>query len=192
MQDPFGDFMAWFNITFALFKTPPFAALFIMVISLSITTVSNLAMKRFSDMRRLHRYQAEIKQHQEMQKEAEKTQNEKLMRKVKRRKAYIERIQREMLTQRCKPSLMFFIPFILLFTVLRAFYFIIDDPITGAGHDQVVAIIPFSVHKLLPFLTGWLGVPTAYGFGMTFFGFYMMVGLGLGQILQRIMGVSLT
>ncbi|MFW9799003.1 MAG: EMC3/TMCO1 family protein [Candidatus Thorarchaeota archaeon] len=192
MQDPFGDFMAWFNIVFAIFKTPPLSALFIMGISMSITTLSNLAMRRFSDMRRLNRYQAEIKQHQEMQKEAERTQNEKLARKVKRRKAYIERIQREMMTQRCKPSLIFFIPFIILFAVLRAFYFIIDDPITGAGHDQVVAIIPFSVHKLLPFLVGWLGVATPYGFGMTFFGFYMLVGLGLGQILQRVMGVSIT
>jgi uncharacterized membrane protein (DUF106 family) len=154
---------------------------------MSMTTISNLVSKRFTDMRRLNRYQAEVKQHQEMQKEAERTQNEKLMRKVKRRKAYIERIQREMLTQRCKPSLIYFIPFLIIFQVLRGFFL---NPATGL--DRIVAIIPFSVHKLLPFLTGWLGTPTAYGFGMSFFGFYMMVGLGMGQILQRLMGINLT
>ena len=109
------------------------------------------------------------------------------MRKVRRRKAYIERIQREMLTQRCKPSLIFFIPFIAVFQILRGFYF---DPATGL--DRIVAIIPFNVTKLLPFLEGWLGTTTAYGFGMTYFGFYMMVGLGMGQVLQRLMGINLT
>ncbi len=187
MQDIFAAFQNWFNTTFAIFQDPPLAALFIMMFSLMITTVSNLAQRRFTDTRRLKRYQAEIKQHQEMQKEAEKTQNEKLMRKVRRRKAYIERIQKESMTARCKPSLMFFIPFIIVFSVLRGFYF---DAVAGA--DRIVAIMPFSVHKLLPFLTGWLGVPHPLGFGMTYFGFYMMVGLGLGQILQRLMGVSLT
>ncbi|MFX1272760.1 MAG: hypothetical protein ACFFAX_13825, partial [Promethearchaeota archaeon] len=81
----------------------------------------------------------------------------------------------------------FFIPFIIVFQVLRGFYF---D--TVAGVDRIVAIIPFSIHKLLPFFEGWLGFAHPLGFGMTYFGFYMMVGLGLGQILQRLMGVSLT
>jgi uncharacterized membrane protein (DUF106 family) len=132
MQDIFADFQLWFNTTFAIFQDPPLAALFIMMFSLGITTVSNLAQRRFTDTRRLKRYQAEIKQHQEMQKEAEKTQNEKMMRKVRRRKAYIERIQRESMTARCKPSLMFFIPFIIVFSVLRGFYF---DAV--AGVDRV-------------------------------------------------------
>ncbi len=187
MQDIFADFMAWFGSTFQIFQTPPLSAIFIMLVSMSITLITNLTSRKVTDLRRLNRYQAEVKQYQEMQKEAERTQNEKLLRKVRRRKAYIERIQREMLTQRCKPSLIFIIPFLIMFQVLRGFYF---DPATGL--DRVVAIVPFSVHKLLPFFTGWLGVPTAYGFGMTFFGFYMMVGLGIGQILQRLMGINIT
>lgn len=187
MQDIFADFMIWFSTTFQLFQTPPYSAIFIMLISMTITMITNLTSRRFTDLRRLNRYQAEVKQYQEMQKQAEKTQNEKLMRKVKRRKAYIDRIQREMMTQRCKPSLIFIVPFLIVFQILRGFYFN-----SATGLDRVVAIIPFNVHKLLPFLQGWLGVPTAYGFGMTFFGFYMMVGLGIGQILQRLMGINIT
>ncbi|MHA2361411.1 MAG: EMC3/TMCO1 family protein [Candidatus Thorarchaeota archaeon] len=187
MQDVIADFLNWFAVTFQIFQDPPYAALFIMLISVSVTTVSNLAMRRFADMRRLKRYQAEIKQYQEMQKHAEKTQNEKLMRKVKRRKAYIDRIQRETMTTRCKPSLLFFIPFILIFTVLRSFY---ADPVTGL--DYIVAVLPFNANKLLPFLTGMAGLPTSVGFGLTFYAFYFMVGLGLSSILQRMMRTQIT
>ena len=83
MQDLFGDFMAWFGEVFAFAQFPPNSAVLILAVSLTVSTLSNLAMKRFTDMRRLNRYQAEIKQHQEMEKEARKTQNEKLMKKVK-------------------------------------------------------------------------------------------------------------
>ena len=177
------DLFAWFDI----FQTPPFSCVLIVGVSLFVSTLSNLAMKRFSDVRRLRRYQAEIKQYQEMQKEAERTGNEKLIRKIKRRKGYIERIQREMMSARCKPGLIFLIPFMIIFTLLRGFYF--ND---AAGIDRIVAIIPFNIQKVLPFLEGMIGIPTPAGFGLTFMGLYFLVGLGLGQMLQRIMGVSLT
>jgi uncharacterized membrane protein (DUF106 family) len=183
MQDIFGDFMAWFASTFALFKTPPFAGFFILLISLSISTVSNLAMRRFSDMRRLNRYQTEIKQFREMEQKAQKTQNEKLLKKVKRRKSYIDRIQREQMGARCKPSLIFFIPFILIFTILRGFY-------STGGIDSIVVVLPFNIQKVLPFFIGLAGQPTAAGFGLSFYAFYFLVGLGLSSILQRIMGTQ--
>ncbi len=183
MQDIIGDFMAWFASTFAGFHDPPMAGIFILFISLSISTLSNLAMKRFTDMRRLNRYQLEIKQFREMEQKANKTQNEKLLKKVKRRKAYIDRIQREQMSSRCKPSLIFFIPFILLFTILRGFY-------STGGIDDIVVVLPFNIQKVLPFLVGLVGQPTAAGFGLSFYGFYFLVGLGLSSILQRIMGTQ--
>ena len=183
MQDLFVDFMNWFGTVFAVANDPPWSAIFIMLVSVFVSTLSNLAMKRFADIRRLNRYQAEIKQYQEMEKEARKTQNEKLMKKVKRRKAYIERIQREQMTARCKPSLIFLIPFMIIFTLLRGFY-------TNAGKDMIVAILPFNIQTVLPFLQGMIGTATIGGFGMTFWGFYFLVGLGLSSILQRIMGTQ--
>jgi uncharacterized membrane protein (DUF106 family) len=132
----------------------------------------------------LRRYQAEIKQYQQMQQDLQKNHNEKLARKIKRRKAYIDRIQREMMTSRCKPYLIFFIPFVIFFTILRGFY-------TVEGIDHIVAIIPFNIHKVLPFLSGMVGLPTAAGFGLTFTGYYFLVGLGLSSILQRMMGTQL-
>jgi len=187
MQDIFGDFLAWFAIVFDPVQTPPLSGLFIMGVSLFVSTLSNLAMRRFTDMRRLNRYQAEIKQHQEMDKEAKRTQNEKMMKKVKRRKPYIDRIQRESMGSRCKPSLIFLIPFMLIFTVLRSFY---SWPVDLGGGDMIVAVLPFNIHKILPFLDGMLGTATTVGFGMTYWGFYFLVGLGMSSILQRIMGTQ--
>ncbi|TFG33281.1 DUF106 domain-containing protein [Candidatus Thorarchaeota archaeon] len=184
MQDLFGDFLAWFGVIFAPVAQPPFSALFIMFVSLFVSTLSNLAMRRFTDMRRLNRYQAEVKQYQEMEKEAKRTQNEKLMKKVKRRKAYIDRIQRESMGARCKPSLIFLIPFMLIFTILRSFY------TSPTGSDMIVAVLPFNIQKVLPFLDGMLGTATVAGFGMTYWGFYFLVGLGMSSILQRIMGTQ--
>ena len=78
------------------------------------------------------------------------------------------------------------IPFMFVFAYLRGFY---ADPITGA--DLIVATMPFNVHKALPFLDGFIGVGGDGGFGLYFWSFYFLVGLGLGQILQRIMGVNI-
>ncbi|MFW9843787.1 MAG: EMC3/TMCO1 family protein [Candidatus Thorarchaeota archaeon] len=167
-----------------LIASPPYSAIFIMFVSLSVSTISNLAMRRFTDMRRLNRYQAEVKQYQEMEKEAKRTQNEKLMKKVKRRKAYIDRIQRESMGARCKPGLIFLIPFMIIFTVLRSFY------TWDTGVDKIVAVLPFNIQRVLPFLEGMLGTATVAGFGMTYWGFYFLVGLGMSSILQRIMGTQ--
>jgi uncharacterized membrane protein (DUF106 family) len=167
-------------------KWPPFAGFFVTLVSVSISSMSNLAMKRFADMRRLRRYQTEIKQYQEMQKKAQETQNEKLLRKVKRRKGYIDRIQREMMTTRCKPSLMFIIPFMLIFALLRGLYSGVD------GISQIiVAVIPFNIHYLIPLGNFGLGLAVPGGFGLFFWPFYFLAGLGLSSILQRVMGTQI-
>lgn len=188
MQDIVTQFLVWL---LDVIKQPPGATVFVILVSLTISSISNLAMKRFSDIRRLRRYQVEIKQFQALQKKANETGNEKLLRRVKRRKPYIDRIQREMLTARCKPMMFFFIPFVLVFSWLRTFYTYVNPSSPTGLSDSIVAIIPFNIHKLLPFLEGFIGVPVQGGFGLWFWPFYFLVGLGLGQILQRIQGVQI-
>ena len=178
MQDILTDFVLWLSTNFPMFLTPPWSGILIETVSVIVSTISNLGMKRFTDMRRLKRHQAEIKQYQKMQQEANKTGNEKLLRKVRRRKANIDRIQRKSMTARCKPSLIFMIPFMLIFWVLRDFY---------SGDYTIVAILPFDAF----FLTGIAGTSVQGGFGMTYMAFYMLVGLGLSSILQRIMGTQI-
>ena len=181
MQDLFAALVAWFEI----FRTPPLSGILITLVSLGVTLTSNTAMKHFTDVRRQRRYQLEIKQYQDMLKQAKKSQDEKLARKIRRRKAYIDRIQKEMLGARCKPLLMFFIPFMMIFYLLSGFF-------TVGGVQQIVAVVPFNFEKIMPWVVGLIGYPTAGGFGLYYVWFYMLVGLGLGQILQRMMGISLT
>ncbi len=186
MQDLFVQFMIWFTETF---KEPPMSAILITAVSITITIISNLAMKRFADIRQLKRYQAEIKEYQEMSRKAEQSQNEKLLRKIRRRKAYIDRIQKEMMTARCRPTLFFIIPFMLIFYMLSGYY---TDTSTTPSTFKVVAVLPFNIQKVFPFLINFIGVPYDGGFGLYFFPFYLLVGLGLGQIIQKMQGVSLT
>jgi uncharacterized membrane protein (DUF106 family) len=87
------------------------------------------------------------------------------------------------MSARCKPSLLFFIPFIVIFSILRGFY-------STDGVDNIVLILPFNIQKVLPFFVGLAGQPTAAGFGLSFYAFYFLVGLGLSSILQRIMGTQ--
>jgi len=178
MQDILTDFVLWLSTNFPMFLTPPWSGILIATVSVIVSTISNLGMKRFTDMRRLKRHQTEIKQYQKMQQEAQKSGNEKLLRKVRRRKAYIDRIQRDSMTARCKPSLIFMIPFMFIFWILRDFY---------SGDYTIVAILPFNAF----FLTGIAGTSVQGGFGMTYMAFYMLVGLGLSSILQRIMGTQI-
>jgi hypothetical protein len=56
-----------------------------------------------------------------------------------------------------------------------------------SGDYLIVAILPFDAL----FLTGIAGTSVPGGFGMTYMAFYMLVGLGLSSILQRIMGTQI-
>ena len=178
MQDIFAPIVLWLIANFPMFRTPPWSGILIAVVSVIVSSISNLGMKRFTDMRRLKRHQLEIKQYQKMQQEAQKSGNEKLLRKVRRRKAYMDRIQRDMMSARCKPSLIFMLPFMAIFWTLSGFF---------SGDYLIVAILPFDAF----FLTGIAGTSVPGGFGMTYTGFYMLVGLGLSSILQRIMGTQI-
>ena len=80
-----------------------------------------------------------------------------------------------------KPMCVYYIPFIIIFGILNAIF-----------GNSVVAILPFNIQKVLPFFVGYLGVPTAGGFGLSFYGFYFLVGLGLGNIIRRPFGLSMT
>jgi uncharacterized membrane protein (DUF106 family) len=93
----------------------------------------------------------------------------------------ILRLNSSMMGARMKPMCYFYIPFILVFTILGAIF-----------QGGIVAVIPFNIDKVLPFLTGMLGAPTSAGFGLSFYGFYLLVGFGLGNLIRKPFGQSMT
>ena len=177
-MDPWGDFITWFVSTFIGFKYPPMSIVLITVISLLISLLSNISLRLTTDVKQLARYSKEIKEFQKLKMEAQKTQNKKLLQKVKRKEKYISKMQSYSMKARFKPMIIFFIPFLILFELLRALY-----------GNEVVAVLPFNLDKILP-VGGWAGISTAYGFGLYFWSFYFIVGFGISIILQKMMGVS--
>jgi hypothetical protein len=45
---------------------------------------------------------------------------------------------------------------------------------------------------VLPFLDGMIGTETINGFGFSFYGFYLLVGLGLGNLIRKPFGQTMT
>ena len=87
----------------------------IIFISLALSLTTNIVTKKVTDIPRLNRYQAEVDKWKKQEAEAKKlldagTPNRKLMIKVQRKKKYIEKLQRNMATERMKPSIFTFVP----------------------------------------------------------------------------------
>jgi uncharacterized membrane protein (DUF106 family) len=91
------------------------------------------------------------------------------------------RLQGSMMTNRCKPMCVFYIPLIMVFAIMNTIY-----------GGSIVAVIPFNIQDVLPFLTGMIGAPTSAGFGLSFYGYYFLVGFGLGNLIRRPFGLTMT
>ena len=162
----------------------------VIIISLALSFSTNLMTRKVTDVKRLKRYQVEVdkwKQQEKIAKNAENP-NRKLMIKVGRKKKYIEKLQRNMATERLKPSLFTFVPYILLFVILSRFVFVYYP----------VAIFPFNLGKV-PILNmfflflGNLSVPNPIVNGVIFYyyGWYSICLFTFNMIVQRILGTKL-
>jgi len=165
----------------------------VMIISLVLSISTNLMTKKVTDMKRLKRYQVEVDKWKQQEKITKKlaeegTPNRKLMIKVGRKKKYIEKLQRNMATERLKPSLFTFVPYIVLFFILSRFVFV----------NYPVAIFPFNMGKV-PIINmffiflGDLSVPNPIVNGVIFYyyGWYSVCLFTFNMIIQRILGTKL-
>jgi uncharacterized membrane protein (DUF106 family) len=162
-------------------STIPGSAVFITIVSIALALMSIWATRRFTDMDKMQADMAEIKTWQERFNKARKSMDPIELQQVMDDQGRIMRLNASMMSARMKPMCVYYIPFIIIFGILNTIY-----------GNSVVAIIPFNIQKALPFLIDFLGVPTAGGFGLSFYGFYFLVGLGLGNIIRRPFGLSMT
>ncbi|NHI93134.1 MAG: DUF106 domain-containing protein [Candidatus Lokiarchaeota archaeon] len=163
-------------------------------VSLGLSISTNLITRKVTDINRLNRYQLEVQKWKNQESEAKKlaeagTPNKKLMIKVQRKKKYIEKLQRNMATERLKPSIFTFVPYILLFTILSRYVFAWAP----------TAIFPFNLGKV-PILStffvmlGDISVPNPIINGVVFFyfGWYSVCLFTFNTFIQRLMGTKLT
>ena len=168
-----------------------FAFFLIILIAFSLSFATNLITRKVVDLPRVQRYQKEIDKWKKQEEVAKKSvqegaPNRKLMIKVQRKKKYIEKLQRNMATERMKPSLFTFVPFLIMFLILSRFVF---------GFAPV-AIFPFNIGKI-PILNtmfafvGDIRNPLPNGIILYYYGWYSICLFTFNTILQRIMGTRM-
>ncbi|MFW9954100.1 MAG: EMC3/TMCO1 family protein [Candidatus Thorarchaeota archaeon] len=178
MQDFISDFINYLAAFFEPVSKMPYSAPFILVVSVLLALVSIVLTNKLTDPEKMKEDMEEVKAWQAKFNEARKTGDPQLLQEVMDSQSRIMRLQSNMMSSRCKPMLIFYIPFILIFSVLAAIY----------GNNPV-AILPFNVTKVFPWLEGMIGVDLpGTGFGLTYFPLYMLSGFGLGNLIRRAAG----
>ncbi|MHA2026412.1 MAG: EMC3/TMCO1 family protein, partial [Candidatus Thorarchaeota archaeon] len=158
-MDLWTDFLAFFGPVSVM----PWSALFVAGVAIGLSLISIWATRRFSDQEKLKQDMEDVKAWRARFDEARKTMDPILLEEVQAEQGRIMRLQSSMMTARCKPMCFFYIPLILIFSIMNT--------IMG---NNIVAVIPFNIQDVLPFLTGMIGAPTAGGFGLSFYGFYFL------------------
>lgn len=158
----------------------PLSTIFIPLVSMALALISIAATRQFTDVEQLQKDMEEVKDWQEKFKKARETQDERLLQEVQEKQSRIMRIQSGMMSSRCKPMCITWLPFIFVFIILNAAY-------SGAP----VAILPFNIQEVLPFLDGWLGVNVeGTGFGLHFYVWYVLSSFSLNSLLQKAFGLA--
>ena len=176
-MDLWSDFLAIFGPVSVM----PWSAIFVAAVAIGLALMSIWATRRFTDQEKMKQDMEDIKAWQEKFKLARQSTDPLELQQVQEDQGRIMRLQSSMMMDRCKPMCVFYIPLILAFGMMNTIY-----------GNSIVAVIPFNIQDVLPFLTGMIGAPTGAGFGLSFYGFYFLVGFGLGNLIRKPFGLSMT
>jgi uncharacterized membrane protein (DUF106 family) len=177
---------------------PPGSAVFIFFLTLCMTTFTAFTTTKITDQPKLRRYRREISEWRKMMQTAQKTGDEKLALEVRRRSKIIQNMQKQVSAQSIKPTLIFLIPFLIIFFVLSAFYGRI--PVAAIPYN-LGALQPIPLFGQLIFAYTSAESPTdpstwvrTFGdstYGLTYIGWYLFCSYALQSIINRLFGVSL-
>ncbi|MHA1138201.1 MAG: EMC3/TMCO1 family protein [Candidatus Thorarchaeota archaeon] len=173
-MDMFSDFIL-------IISTMPWSAFTILGVNIFLALISIWATNRFTDIEKMKEDMEEVKIWREKMTTARKTMDPVLLDEVMADQGRIMKLNGAMMSARMKPMCIYYIPFLLVFSILGSMF-----------GNSVVAVLPFNIQKVLPFLDGMLGTATSEGFGFSFYGFYLLAGLGLGNLIRKPFGQSMT
>ena len=180
-MDPYSDFIQAVAGFFQPLAVMPWSAITILAVNIFLALISIWATNKFSDVEKMKEDMAEVKAWQTKMNEARKTMDPLLLEEVMADQGRIMRLNSSMMGARMKPMCVYYIPFLVIFAIMGALF-----------GNSIVAVLPFNIQKVLPFLDGMIGTATIGGFGFSFYGFYLLVGLGLGNLIRRPFGQSMT
>ncbi len=109
-------------IDWLLAPQAPGATVFILLLSVFLTFLTSLVNRLLTNPEQLHAWRKEIKKWTDEFKEAQRSKDKKKLAKVEKQKARIMNLQQKMSWQSMKVSLLFFIPFLIMWQVLWGIY----------------------------------------------------------------------
>jgi len=141
----------------------PNSTLFILLLSMSLSFLTALANRLLTNREQLSAWRKEVAQWNEDFKKARKSGDKKLLAKVKKKERHILQLQSKMMWQSMKVSLIFMIPFLLIWQLLIGFY----------GGTPVAKI---------PWIDGVLEMPLIW--------WYMLCSFASGTLIMKALGVT--
>ncbi|TFG08436.1 MAG: DUF106 domain-containing protein [Promethearchaeota archaeon] len=172
-------------------STPPGSMWFILLLSIIISIVSVILTKLLIDTQELDRKQKQIKAHQEEKKKivelasVDVDRYHKARKKWERRDAMLKKTQQGMAMQRMKPTLITFLPMIIIFAILRGMYG--NDPVAATPmNPEFYGYLSFFVGLGIADHGKWIG-DAAW---LNFTAWYFLCSLGTNTLLQRILGLQ--
>jgi len=176
----FNPIIEFLNPIMAPYRNPPNSALFVFSVAIIIVAISTITNKFLLDIPKMRRYRTELSEYNKLRIKAMRENNEKLMAKVKRLKPAMDKKQAELMSMQFKPMLVYFIPFLAIFEILRRFY--------SAGP---VAYIPVDLATYIPLVGSWLGQMYPNGlFGLSFYAFYFLAAIVVGGMMNKLIGLT--
>ncbi|MFQ6068119.1 MAG: EMC3/TMCO1 family protein [Candidatus Bathyarchaeia archaeon] len=109
-------------IDWLLMPQAPAATIFVLLLCVLLTFLTSLTNRLFTNPEQLRAWRKEIKDWTDAFKEAQRSKDKKKLAKVEKQKARIMKLQQKMSWQSMKVSLLFFIPFIIMWQVLWGIY----------------------------------------------------------------------
>ena len=170
-----------YAVTFIdVIKTPPGSMIFVILMGLTTTLVSQGLTKWLVDTKEVERKQKQIRAHEEEKEKIIKLADIDMNRYIKQRKRWerkdvvLKKSQQSISMQRMKPMCITFIPMILIFSII--------NPIFGTNP---IACSPMNP-ALIPFL-GQTIIATGHAPWISFTAWYMLCSLGFNSVIPRLL-----
>ncbi|MHA1616898.1 MAG: EMC3/TMCO1 family protein [Candidatus Njordarchaeales archaeon] len=163
----FGGIIEWIR---ANFGTPPYAGLFIMIVSIFLAVIYALIQQLVIDFHKVRIYNERIKKWRAKYKRAMKTGNPRLLSEVNKEKEYIMKLQMELSSEQFKPLLISFLLFIIVFNIIMTAY----------GRNPVIQM-PFRIP------VNWFGPSSDHYTLMNAFWWYFISYLAVSALINAIL-----
>ena len=172
-------------------NTPPGSMWFIVLLSVIISIISVLLTRLLIDTKEMERKQKQIKAHNEEKKKiielakVDVDRYHKARKKWERRDVMLKKSQQGMAMARMKPTLITFLPMIVIFAVLRGIY--ANDPVAATPMNPLVyGLLQWPIGMGMANESSWIG-NSAW---VNFTAWYFVCSLGTNTLLQRILGLQ--